>query len=137
MSTPLNILLAEDNGGDVRLIREALLEHEIQCELFVVSDGALALDYIDQMGDDRPCPDIFLLDLNLPKVDGLQVLAHFRNHPLCTSTPVVVITSSDAPRDRANVGKLGPALYFRKPMEFDEFMRLGALVKEAVEPNRA
>jgi CheY-like chemotaxis protein len=132
----LKILLAEDNPGDVFLVREALVEHRIEHELFVVPDGACALDYIDQIGKtpSAPCPDLFLLDLNLPKVDGHQVLEHFRNHPLCTSTPVVIVTSSDIPLDRERVARLEAARYFRKPKEIDEFMQLGVLVKEVVDP---
>jgi CheY-like chemotaxis protein len=130
----LKILLAEDNRGDVLLVREALLAHRIEYELFLVSDGAHALDFIDQIGNNHtaPCPDVFLLDLNLPKADGHEVLERFRKHPLCTSTPVVIVTSSDTPRDRERVARLGAARYFRKPMEIDEFMQLGALVKEVV-----
>jgi CheY-like chemotaxis protein len=130
----LKILLAEDNRGDVLLVREALLAHRIEYELFLVSDGAHALDFIDQIGNNHtaPCPDVFLLDLNLPKADGHEVLERFRKHPLCRSTPVVIVTSSDTPRDRERVAKLGAARYFRKPMEIDEFMQLGALVKEVV-----
>ena len=132
--TVSTILLAEDNRGDVLLIREALQEHRIEHELFVVSDGAQAVDYIDNIceGSGSHRPDLVLIDLNLPKVDGLQVLAHLRNHPLCGSTPVVIVTSSDAPRDRERAIRLGAARYFRKPSEFDEFMQLGAIVKDAL-----
>ena len=128
------ILLAEDNRGDVLLVREALLEHRIEHELFVVSDGAEAVDYIDNIGEGSGSrrPDVVLIDLNLPKVDGLQVLAHLRNHPFCAATPVVIVTSSDAPRDRERAAGLGVARYFRKPSEIDEFMRLGAIVKDAL-----
>ena len=128
------ILLVEDNPGDVLLVREALMEHRIEHELFVVSDGVQAVDYIDNIAEgsgSRP-PDVVLIDLNLPKVDGLRVIAHLRNHPLCAATPVVVVTSSDAPRDRERATGLGVARYFRKPSELDEFMHLGAIVKDAL-----
>lgn len=131
---PLNILLAEDNRGDVFLVREALKEHQIEHALIVVPDGARALQYIEHLGDEEnaPCPDLFLLDLNLPKVDGQQVLKHFRKHPICQRVPVIVVTSSDAPRDRESTAALGAARYFRKPADIDEFMRLGEVIKEVL-----
>jgi CheY-like chemotaxis protein len=130
----LNILLVEDNRGDVLLVRQALHEHQIRHELYVVQDGAEAIQFIARMGEpgEAPCPDLMLLDLNLPKAEGQQVLAAFRKHPACAHTPVIVVSSSDAPRDRARIGELGVARYFRKPSELEEFMKLGAVVKEVV-----
>ena len=130
----LRILLAEDNRGDVLLIREALKEHRIEYELVVISDGAEAIQYIDGIGNGQgtACPDVLLLDLNLPKADGFRVLEHFRNNPSCSGKPVVIVTSSDAPRDRESAMRFGAARYFRKTSEIDEFMQLGAVVKEAV-----
>jgi CheY-like chemotaxis protein len=130
----LNILLAEDNRGDVLLVRQALDEHHIRHKLYVVQDGAEAIRFIEQMGqpDSAPCPDLMLLDLNLPKAEGQQVLAEFRKHPACAHTPVIVVSSSDAPRDRARIGALGVTRYFRKPSELDEFMKLGGVVRDVV-----
>ena len=130
----LHILLAEDNFGDVLLVRQALTEHQIDHELHVVKDGDEALQFLERMGEagEPPCPDVLLLDLNLPKVDGPQVLQAFRKHPACAQTPVIVVTSSDAPTDRKRVEALGATAYFRKPSELSEFMRLGAVVKEVV-----
>lgn len=131
----LHILLAEDNNGDVILVQEALKEHHIEHRLHVVRDGAQAIAFVSQMGKPgaEPCPDIMLLDLNLPKVDGPQILSEFRRHPQCATTPVIVVTSSDAPRDRQRVAELGISRYFKKPLEFEEFMKLGAIVRELVE----
>lgn len=128
----LHILLAEDNFGDVLLVQQALTEHQVDHELHVVKDGDEALQFLDRMGGagEPPCPDVLLLDLNLPKVEGPQVLQQFRKHPACAQTPVIVVTSSDAPRDRRRVEALGVTAYFRKPSELAKFMRLGALVKE-------
>ena len=128
----LHILLAEDNFGDVLLVEQALTEHQVDHELHVVKDGDEALQFLDRMGEagEPPCPDVLLLDLNLPKVEGPQVLQQFRKHPACAQTPVIVVTSSDAPRDRKRVEALGATAYFRKPSELSEFMTLGALVKE-------
>lgn len=136
---PLNVLLAEDNQGDVLLVREALKEHSIDHQLYVVQDGAQALEFLDRMGVDSatPCPDVFLLDLNLPKADGHEVMNKLRAHPKCPVIPVIVVTSSDAPRDRDRAAKLGATEYFRKPSEIDEFLRLGAVVLDVVKTNAA
>lgn len=131
---PLHILLAEDNQADVWLVRQALEEHRIPHRLYVVKDGAEAIAYVARLGnpDDLPCPDILLLDLNLPKADGTEVLREFRQHPKCAHTPVIVVTSSSAARDLARIGELGISSYFQKPVDLDEFLRLGAVVKEVV-----
>ena len=134
----LQILLAEDNESDVFLVERALAEHAIVHELHVVEDGNEALSFVADMGngDGPPCPDILLLDLNMPKVDGPQVLEQFRKHPACAQTPVIIVTSSDAPNDRERVNALGANAYFRKPSDLHEFMALGALVKELAQKHR-
>jgi CheY-like chemotaxis protein len=131
---PLQILVAEDNDADVLLFQEALEHHQIEHELYVVPDGQAALNFVARMGisPEPPCPDLLLLDLNLPKVDGATILQEFRNHPECEHTPVIVVTSSDAERDRDEVAAYGPTRYFRKPSNFDSFMELGAIVREVV-----
>jgi CheY-like chemotaxis protein len=131
----LHILLAEDNLGDVFLVRRALKEHHVPHELHLVRDGAEALEFVNSMGRSRqsPCPDLVLLDVNLPKVDGPNVLSAFRKHPECAQTPVIVVTSSDAPRDRARLANLGISRYFRKPSDYREFLALGAIVREVLE----
>jgi len=134
----LHILLAEDNPGDVLLVQQALQEHRIEHDLHVAEDGAKALEYLARLGktDEAPCPDVLLLDLNLPKIDGTEVLAEFRKHPECMRMPVIVITSSGAQKDRARVSELGVARYFKKPSDLDEFLRLGAMVREVVERSK-
>jgi CheY-like chemotaxis protein len=133
--TPLQILLAEDNPGDVLLVQEALKSYKIPHDLHVVHDGDEALAFIEHMGepDGMPCPDVMLLDLNLPKVDGSEVLGRFRQHPQCAETPVIVITSSDAHRDRKRMAQFGIARYFRKPSDLNAFLKLGAVVVEVIE----
>lgn len=135
----LHILLAEDNRGDVLLIRQALDEYSVAHTLYVVHDGAEAIDFIHSMGAAAtvPCPDLMILDLNLPKADGQQVLSEFRRREECVDTPVVVISSSDAPRDKARMAELGVASYFRKPSDLDEFLKLGAVVRDIVGPGEA
>jgi CheY-like chemotaxis protein len=128
----VNILLAEDNPGDVFLVRRALKEHHVDFELHVVRDGAEAIEFVQHMGDSlgSPWPDVVLLDLNLPKVDGSEVLREFRKRPECVETPVVIVSSSNSQRDRAKVAAMGEVHYFRKPSELSEYMELGALVAE-------
>jgi len=130
MSKPLQIFLAEDNPGDVQLVRESLREHHIEYKLALASDGVEAKRYIERLGRDAPCPDLLLLDLNLPKADGYELIARFRENPLCTHTPVIVVTSSDARRDRERAATLGVARYFRKPSELTEFLQLGSVIRE-------
>jgi CheY-like chemotaxis protein len=135
----LQILLAEDNLGDILLVEQALEEHHLPHQLHVVRDGAEALEFVAHMGESggAPCPDVLLLDLNLPKVDGPEILAEFRKHPQCARTPVIVVTSSDAHTDRVRMGELGIANYFRKPSDLDAFLELGAIVREVVEGKHA
>ena len=129
MDKPLQILLAEDNRGDVFLIREALSKHNVAHELHVVCDGEEALRFIESIGEGHPCPDVFLLDLNLPRVEGDEVLQSFRQHPQCARTPVIVVTSSDAPKDHERVARIGITSYFRKPTDLEDYMKLGEVVK--------
>ncbi|WP_031497670.1 response regulator [Bryobacter aggregatus] len=133
----LQILLAEDNPGDVVLIQEALDCHHIESDLHIVRDGEAALQYVSTMGHPNciPCPDALILDINLTKVDGLSVLIEFRKHPECAHTPVIIVTSSDTIRDRETISALGVLHYFRKPSDFDEYMKLGELVKDALKQN--
>lgn len=135
----LRILLAEDNHGDTLLVREALEEHCVEHQLHVVEDGQLALDYIRRMGkaQEEPCPDVMLLDLNLPKADGPAVLSELRKHPECIHTPVIVVTSSDSPKDRTRVAELGISYYFRKPSDFTSYMQLGAIIKDVLRGHTA
>lgn len=135
MKEPLQVLLAEDNQGDVLLVREALREHHVEYELQVVNDGLQAERHIKRIGlaEDAPCPDVLLLDLNLPYRDGHEILQLFRSHPLCGATPVIVITSSGAEKDRKRAAELGATRYFVKPLDVDEFIRLGAVIREVVQ----
>ena len=130
-SPPVWIVLAEDNRADVNLIREALKVHDLTCDLQVVDDGELALRLFESLDSDpgARCPDLLLLDLNLPRVNGQEVLEHLLGSSRCARMPVIVITSSDSDKDRAMVHRLGAARYFRKPSDLAEFMRLGALIK--------
>lgn len=126
------IVLIEDAEPDVFLVREALRQASLPFELTVFDDGEKAVDFIDLMDADSSigCPDVVLLDLNLPKKSGDQILAHMRRSKRCGQVPVVVVTSSDSPRDKAETARLGATQYFRKPSRLDEFMKLGPLVRD-------
>ncbi len=126
------ILLAEDNQADVYLVRRSLEEHGIGHELRTVQDGEAALRLIAQMGSVVRCPELVLLDLNLPRVSGSEILQELRANPECAHVPVIVLTSSDSPDDRGDTSRLGARAYFRKPLQFDAFMELGGLVRSVL-----
>ena len=129
---PLHIILAEDNEADVILVRQALETHGISHQLYVLRDGYDAIQFVSRIGTsaDAPLPDILLLDLNLPKVDGVDVLREFRNHPQCADTPVIIMSSSGMERNHSRMEGLRISRYFQKPFDLDEFMNLGAIVRE-------
>ena len=113
-------------------MQQALEEHRVQHDLHVVKDGAEALKFIANI-DENNCPDVVLLDMNLPKIDGPEVLSELRNHPRCAQTPVIVMSSSDSKQDRQRMEKLGVTCYFRKPTDLDAFLQLGNVVRELVD----
>jgi two-component system, chemotaxis family, response regulator Rcp1 len=127
----VQVLLAEDNPGDVYLVREALLLEKLDFELVVQADGEQMYDFIGDIdAGAAPCPDVVLLDLNLPRRNGASLLQRMRESPLCSRVPVIIITSSASPQDREIATRLGASSYFQKPSDFEEFMRLGALVRQ-------
>jgi chemotaxis family two-component system response regulator Rcp1 len=128
---PLAVFLAEDNEGDVLLVRESFNAKNLPCELLVAEDGEIALRLIDGFGSDQPCPDIVLMDLNLPKVEGAELLQRIRANTNCSKIPVLVVSSSNSPKDLLMVAECG-ARYFRKPCELDEYMLLADVVMEMV-----
>ncbi|QLG60956.1 response regulator [Halorarum salinum] len=123
---PIDILLVEDNPGDVRLTEEAFAEARLNNTLHVATDGAEALDFLHRRGDHEsaPRPALVLLDLNLPKVDGLEVLEEIRDAPDLTSIPVIVLTSSEAEEDVVRSYELHTNAYLTKPISPDEFVDL-------------
>lgn len=123
------VLLAEDNAADVYLIREALREHAVNCELRVAADGQEVLEVL--MGNKPYVGGIklIILDLNLPRHDGIEILERLRDTGF-RHVPVVVLTSSDSQRDRALAIQLGAVRFLRKPSELEQFLSLGAVFKE-------
>ncbi len=128
------IVAAEDNEADVFLIREALEHRKLACDLAVFDNGEAVVEFIDTLdrGEAR-VPDVILLDLNMPRKSGDEVMRHLRRSARCSSVPVVVVTSSDSPKDRDRAAKLGVSAYFHKPVELDKFLELGGLVKDLLE----
>ena len=117
------ILLVEDNPDDEELTRIAFQESNLLNEVVVVRDGAQALDYLlDPKGKGHPLPNLVLLDLKLPVVDGLEVLERIRQEPRTCMLPVVVLTTSKEERDLMKSYKLGCNSYIRKPVVFNEFI---------------
>jgi CheY-like chemotaxis protein len=125
-----SILLAEDNPADVYLFREAIGLHNESVHLIVVSDGEEAMDYLDGRGPfaGRSLPDLFVLDLNLPKCTGNDILRRIRDLPECRGIPVIMLTSSDSPEDKSMAAKLGAAMFITKPADLDQFLALGGVL---------
>ena len=123
-SQPIEVLLVEDNPGDVRLTREALRDGKVQNNLSVVPDGVEALAFLRRQGKyaAAPRPDLILLDLNLPKKDGREVLEDIKADPALQRIPVVVLTSSEAERDIAQAYALHANCYITKPVDLDQFI---------------
>ncbi|WP_224450248.1 response regulator [Haloprofundus salilacus] len=121
---PAEILLIEDNPGDVRLTREAFKEGQIENTLHVAKDGVEALDFLFKRGEyaDAPCPDIILLDLNLPGKNGDEVLEEIRDDPHLSRIPVIVLTSSEAESDIVKSYELRANAYLTKPVNPVEFI---------------
>jgi two-component system, chemotaxis family, response regulator Rcp1 len=123
-SRPIEVLLVEDNPGDVRLTREALREGKVRNNLHVAPDGVEALAYLRREGkyEDAVRPDLILLDLNLPRKDGRQVLEEIKNDTSLRNIPVVVLTSSAAEHDILRAYDLHANCYVSKPVDLDQFI---------------
>jgi CheY-like chemotaxis protein len=120
---PIRILLVEDNPGDVRLTLEAFKDCKMENPLDVVPDGVEALAYLRREGPyrDKPVPDLILLDLNLPRMDGREVLAAIKGDERLKTIPVVVLTTSKAEQDVAKSYLLQASCFITKPVDFEQF----------------
>ncbi len=121
------VLLAEDDPGDQELTRRALQEDILECDLRIVSDGQETMDYLLRQGDyvdpaSAPRPDLILLDLNMPRIDGRQVLKQVRSHPDLRRIPVVVLTTSSEDEDVLSSYDLGCNSFITKPVELEPFV---------------
>jgi CheY-like chemotaxis protein len=128
------MLLVEDNPADVFFVRVALEREGIKTEILIANDGEKAIQFVEaaETNPAAPCPQLILLDLNLPRTSGTEVLRRLKKSPRCADVPVIVVTSSDAPSDRAEVARLGATRYFLKPQNIDDYMKLGSIVKEVL-----
>jgi chemotaxis family two-component system response regulator Rcp1 len=120
----INILLVEDNPGDVRLTVEALKEGKVYNRLHIAKDGMEAMEFLHREGKyyDAPRPDLILLDLNLPKKDGHEVLAEIKEDPVLKRIPVVVLTGSKAGEDILKTYNLHANCYITKPVDWEQFI---------------
>ncbi len=139
MSKPQHqIALVEDTDADVFLVREALEQAGLEFGLLVLQDGEKALEFIDavEAGHGGPIPHLIILDLNLPMVSGKEILERVKQTQTCSLVPVIILTSSESPRDKLEVFRLG-AEYFQKSSKLDEFMKLGPLARRLIEGRSA
>lgn len=123
-SRPIEILLVEDDPGDVLMTREAFEDYKIANRLSVVTNGEDAIAYLHRQGrfTDAPTPDLVLLDLNLPRRNGREVLADIKGDPSLRRIPVVILTTSDAEEDVIAAYDLHANAYVRKPVDFEQFV---------------
>ena len=122
----ISVLLVDDDAGDVLLVREAFEDHKVGNLLSVVSDGVEAMSYVRGEGEYAtvPRPDLVLLDLNLPRKSGIEVLGEMKGDPLLATIPVVVLTTSEAEEDIIRAYSLHANAYITKPVDFDQFTRI-------------
>lgn len=128
-------LLVEDNRADALMVQEAIEVHGLPVDLHIVEDGQKAFDFIQGAEDDSnaPCPQVLILDLNLPKRTGKEVLQRVRRSVKCKDIPVLIITSSDSREDRAEAAHLGANHYFRKPSSYDEYLKVGEILRDILQ----
>lgn len=129
---PIHILLVEDDPGDVLITREALQKNKVNNALHIARDGEQALDFLYRRGEyaNAPRPGMILLDLNLPKFDGWEVLAKIKSEPSLMTIPVVVLTTSQAEEDILRSYQLHANAYVTKPVDFDRFLQVVQQIDE-------
>jgi chemotaxis family two-component system response regulator Rcp1 len=122
--TAMQVLLVEDNPGDVRLTQEALKDAKVHLDLQIVSDGVAAMEFLNRQGKyaESPRPDLVLLDLNLPRKDGREVLAEIKSDPALQAIPVVVLTTSASEADILRTYMLHANCYITKPVDMEGFL---------------
>lgn len=127
-----HILIVEDNASDVFLIRTAIKTADLQANIHVLRDGEQAIQYFEDMDRDQmlPCPSLVILDINLPRRQGGEVLEQIRKSGRSRGSVVLVVSTSDSKDDQARMIRLGANGYFHKPSEYNEFMKLGKVIKE-------
>ena len=128
----IDVLLVEDDPGDVLMTREAFEDNKVANNLYVVSDGVMAMEFLRRQGQyaDAPTPDLVLLDLNLPRMDGREVLAALKEDPELRRIPVVVLTTSEAEEDVLRSYSLHANAYVTKPVDFARFIEVVRQIDE-------
>ena len=128
----IDILLVEDNPADVLLTQEALADSKLSLKLATVKDGEEALAYLQRQGEyaDAPVPDLILLDLNLPRKDGRELLEDIKRDPALKVIPVVILTTSEAEEDVLRSYELHANCYITKPVRFDQFIKVVGSIQE-------
>lgn len=130
----LSLLIVEDSPADVFLVKEAMKEEGLSCRMEVADNGEQAIHILDNVdAGSRIAPNLLLVDLNVPRQDGTQVLQRVRRSPLYGKTPVVMMSTSDTEVERKKAIDLGATEYFCKPSSLKEFMQLGRLVRRLLE----
>ena len=127
-----HILVVDDNPADVFLIRETIQATGLSIPVHVAKDGEAATRFFDDADhdDSAPCPSLVILDINLPKKHGIEVLQHLRGSHRCRDASVIVVSTSNAAKDREAVMLSGADAYFSKPSNYDDFLKLGDLILE-------
>jgi chemotaxis family two-component system response regulator Rcp1 len=124
------VVVVEDSPADLYLIRQALSQNKVDATFLSALDGQQAMQIAEDIDSDAiPRPDLIILDLNLPRYSGLEVLTRLRNSPRCEGLPIVVLSSSNAFTDRHEAERLGATRYFQKPYDYAAFMAIGADLK--------
>jgi len=129
--TPLTILAVDDNPADIYTVQRVLTAHALTYDLQVIENADQAFSFFDQFAEPvhTQCPDILLLDLNLPQRNGKELLQHLKAISACATMRVVILTSSRNPADRAETLALGADVFFEKPFHLTDFLPLGTIIK--------
>lgn len=129
---PVELLLIEDNSGDILLTKEAFEEIQFTENLSVVTDGEAAIDFLYKQGryTEAPTPDLIILDLNIPRIDGRELLAKVKNDDLLKKIPIIVLSTSKSDRDIKTCYDLQANCYLIKPVDFEEFLEIVTYIRD-------
>ena len=126
----VSVTIVEDNPGDVYLLEMALKKHDVRATVIVITDGEKALEYVELLNlGTAVCPDLMVIDLNLPKAPGTAVLEQIRKCCACRQTRIVVLSSSSSVGDQSTAAALGANQYIVKPADLDSFLQIGGVFK--------
>jgi len=129
------IFLVEDNPADVELFRMALQEASLECDLVLFEDGRKFIDYVDSAQSKMALPDLLILDLNLPKNDGAEILRVLRGLPHFASVPVAVLSSSSSSRERSKLASYQVREFISKPSDLESYLKIGQIISSLLPPS--